>query len=104
MHHSQLSGLRIQMTMAQRLNLLVYATHRLLQRLKSPQPFHLGGVDSSDLASACGPVPPATLTVGDKKVRIYAELDADCGRRRIKMVNIGPGANGAQNFPSTNIL
>ncbi|MDP1761877.1 MAG: transposase, partial [Deltaproteobacteria bacterium] len=62
----------------------VYATHLLLQRLKPPQPFHLGGVDSSDLASSCGPVPLATLTVGDKKVRIYSELDADCGKRRKK--------------------
>jgi hypothetical protein len=70
--------------MTQRLNLLVYATRLLLQRLKPPQPFHLGRVDSSDLASSCGSVPPATLTVGDKKVRIYAELEADCGQRRKK--------------------
>jgi Transposase DDE domain len=83
-HHSQLSGFRTQMTMAQMVNLMVYATHLLLQRLKPPQPFHLGGVDSSDLASSCGPVPLATLTVGDKKVRIYSELDADCGKRRKK--------------------
>lgn len=83
-HHSQLSKFRTQMTMAQMLNLMVYATHLLLQRLKPPQPFHLGGVDSSDLASSCGPVPLATLTVGDKKVRIYSELDADCGKRRKK--------------------
>ena len=66
------------------LNLMVYATHLLLQRIKLPHPLQICGVDSSDLASSCGPVPLATLTVGDKKVRIYSELDADCGKRRKK--------------------
>jgi len=83
-HHSQLSGFRTQMTIAQTLNLMVYAAHLLLQRIKLPHPVQIGGVDSSDLASSCGPVPLATLTVGDKKVRIYSELDADCGKRRKK--------------------
>jgi len=83
-HHSQLSGFRTQMTIAQTLNLMVYATHLLLKRLKLPHPFQICGVDSSDLASSCGPVPLATLAVGDKKVRIYSELDADCGKRRKK--------------------
>jgi hypothetical protein len=83
-HHSQLSGFRTQMTSAQMLNLMVYATHLLLQRIKLPHPVQIGGVDSSDLASSCSPVPLATLTVGDKKVRIYSELDADCGKRRKK--------------------
>jgi len=83
-HHSQLSLFRSQLTIAQRLNLMVYATHLLLQRLKPPQPLQVCGVDSSDLATSCGPVPLATLTVGAKKVRIYSELDADCGKRRKK--------------------
>jgi hypothetical protein len=83
-HHSQLSGFRTQMTIAQTLNLMVYAAHLLLQRIKLPHPVQIGGVDSSDLASSCGPVPIATLTLGDKKVRIYSELDADCGKRRKK--------------------
>jgi hypothetical protein len=83
-HHSQLSQFRSDLTIAQMLNLMVYATHLLLPRLKPSYPFRLGGVDSSDLASSCGPVPLATLTVGDKTVRIYSELDADCGKRRKK--------------------
>jgi len=83
-HHSQLSQFRTDLTIAQLLNLMVYAAHLLLQRIKLPQPVQICGVDSSDLASSCGPVPLATLTVGDKKVRIYSELDADCGKRRKK--------------------
>lgn len=83
-HHSQLSQFRTDLTSAQMLNLMVYAAHLLFQRLKLPHPVPIGGVDSSDLASSCGPVPLATLTVGDKKVRIYSELDADCGKRRKK--------------------
>ncbi|MCG2744489.1 MAG: transposase, partial [Desulfobacteraceae bacterium] len=83
-HHSQLSQFRTDLTIAQIINLMVYATHLLLKRLKLPHPFQICGVDSSDLASSCGPVPLATLAVGDKKVRIYSELDADCGKRRKK--------------------
>jgi hypothetical protein len=84
LHHSQLSEFRNQLTIAQMLNLMVYATHLLLQRFKPPQSWQVCGVDSSDLASSCGPAPLATLTVGAKKVRIYSELDADCGKRRKK--------------------
>ena len=84
LHHSQLSGFRTQMTITQMLNLMVYVTHLLLKEVKIPQPLQICGVDSSDLASSCGPVPLATLTVGAKKVRIYSELDADCGKRRKK--------------------
>jgi len=83
-HHSQLSKFRTDLTIAQMLNLMVYAAHLLLQRIKLPHPVQIGGVDSTDLASSCGPAPLATLTVGNKKVRIYAELDADCGTRRKK--------------------
>jgi hypothetical protein len=83
-HHSQLSKFRAELTIAQMINLMVYATHLMLQRIKLPYPLQICGVDSSDLASSCGPVPLATLAVGDKKVRIYSELDADCGKRRKK--------------------
>ena len=64
------------------INLMVYAAHLLLLRIKPPHPLQICGVDSSDLASSCCPVPLVTVNVGNKKVRIYAELDADCGKRR----------------------
>lgn len=83
-HHSQLSQFRTDLTIAQMLNLMIYGTHLMLKRIKLPQPFQICGVDSSDLASSCCPAPLATLAVGDKKVRIYSELDADCGKRQKK--------------------
>ena len=83
-HHSQLSQFRSTLTITQMVNLMVYATHLLLQEVKVPYPFQICGVDSTDLASSCCPVPLATLAVGNQKVRIYSELDADCGKRRKK--------------------
>jgi len=76
------------LTITQLVNLMVYVTHLLVQEVKIPHPFQLCGVDSTDLASSCCPVPLATLNVGLKKVRIYAEVDADCGKRRKKR-NVG---------------
>jgi len=83
-HHSQLSQFRTDLTISQMINLMVYVTHLLIKEVNIPQPFQICGVDSSDLASPCCPVPLATLIVGNKKVRIYSELDADCGKRRKK--------------------
>jgi hypothetical protein len=83
-HHSQLSQFRSNLTIGQMINLMVYVTHLMIKEIKIPHPFQICGIDSSDLAIACCPVPLATLTVGKKKVRIYSELDADCGKRRKK--------------------
>jgi hypothetical protein len=83
-HHSQLSQFRSNLTIGQMINLMVYVTHLMIKEIKIPHPFQICGIDSSDLAIACCPVPLATLTVGNKKVRIYSELDADCGKRRKK--------------------
>lgn len=83
-HHSQLSQFRSTLTITNLVNLMVYITHLLVKEINLPYPFQICGVDSTDLASSCCPVPLATLTVGKKKVRIYDELDADCGKRRKK--------------------
>lgn len=83
-HHSQLSQFRSTLTITHLVNLMVYVTHLLVKEINLPYPFQICGVDSTDLASSCCPVPLATLTVGKKKVRIYDELDADCGKRRKK--------------------
>lgn len=83
-HHSQLSQFRSTLTIPQMVNLMVYVTHLLVKEIKLPQPFKICGVDSTDLASSCCSVPLATLDVGQKKVRIYTELDVDCGKRRKK--------------------
>ena len=85
-HHSQLSKFRTDLTIAQMLNLMVYAAHLLLQRIKLPHPVQIGGVDSTDLASSCGPAPLATLTVGIKRsvsTPSWTPIAARAGKRGI---------------------
>jgi len=82
--HSQLSRFRTGLSLAQMMNLMVYVTYLLTKSGKIAHPFQLCGVDSSDLAVVCRPYPVAKVTIGKKTVRIYSELDADCGKRRKK--------------------
>lgn len=71
--------------MTQTVNLMVYMVHLLINSGKISHPFRICGVDSTELAAVCSPRPLATVTLPNKKkVRIYAELDADCGKRRKK--------------------
>ena len=82
-HHSQLSQFRSTLTIPQMVNLMVYVTHLLVKEIKLPQPFKI-----------CGWIPLiwpvlAVRAFGNarrrqKKVRIYTELDVDCGKRRKK--------------------
>ncbi len=82
--HSQLSRFRGSLTLSQQINLMVYVIYLLIKNGKIGHPFQVCGVDSSELAVACRPYPVAKLKIGQKMVRIYAELDADCGKRRKK--------------------
>jgi len=43
----------------------------------------LHGVDSTELASDCK-LPLATLNIKGKKIRVYNDIDCDCGKRRNK--------------------
>ena len=83
--HTQLSQFRRGLSVAQTVNLMVYMVHLLVNSGKIAYPFGICGVDSTELAAICSPRPLATVTLpNNKKVRIYAELDADCGKRRKK--------------------
>lgn len=82
--HSQLSQFRGGLTVSQMLNLITYIIYLLIKSGKIGHPFSLCGTDSSELAACCSPVPLATITIGRKKVQIYSEFDADCGKRRKK--------------------
>jgi hypothetical protein len=82
--HSQLSQFRSRLTVTHMINVTVYALYLLIQSGKIPYPFTLCGVDSTDCAVPCNAYPLATITVRDKKVRIYSDLDVDCGPRRNK--------------------
>lgn len=83
--HTQLSQFRRGLSVTQTVNLMVYMVHLLINSGKISHPFRICGVDSTELAAVCSPRPLATVTLPNKKkVRIYAELDADCGKRRKK--------------------
>jgi hypothetical protein len=80
--HTQLSKFRTSLTFAQQLNLLVYILHHFNQSgLLGDNLLH--GIDSTELASDCK-LPLATLDIKGKKIRIYNDIDCDCGKRRNK--------------------
>ena len=83
--HSQLSQFRTGLAFSQMVNFIVYILHLLISSGRMDRRWIVGEADSSELPAICNPVPLATLKIGDKKqVRIYADLDADCGTRRNK--------------------
>lgn len=82
--HSQLSQFRSGLKLVQLVNLAVYVIHLLIESGKLAHPFSICGVDSSELPVISNSFPLATAEIGDKKVRIYSDLDADCGTRRNK--------------------
>ena len=83
--HTQLCHFRRGLTTTQLVNLTVYLVHLLVKSGKISDRFRICGIDSTDLAAITCPRPLATVTLPNrKKVRIYAELDADCGKRRKK--------------------
>ena len=82
--HSQMSRFRTGLSLTQMINLMVYMTYLLSESGKIAHPFQLCGIDSSELAACCHPYPLAKVKVGKKTVRIYSELDVDCGKRRKK--------------------
>jgi hypothetical protein len=80
--HTQLSHFRTDLSFVQMVNLLVYILHL----------FFKGGVlgerlvhevDSTEIANDCFR-PLASLEIGGQKIRIYEDLDCDCGKRRVK--------------------
>jgi hypothetical protein len=82
--HSQLSQFRAGLAFSQLVNLMVYIIHLFLKSGRLNSQFIVHGADSAELAAVCNPAPLATIEVGKKKVRIYSDLDADCGPRRKK--------------------
>ncbi len=80
--HTQLSKFRNSLTFVQQVNLLVYILHHFNQSgLIGDNVLH--GIDSTELASDCKR-PLATLSIKGKKIRIYNDIDCDCGKRRNK--------------------
>jgi len=82
--HSQLSQFRREMTFSQMVNLMVYFIHLFIKSGRLDRKCVIWGADSSELPAPCNPYPLATIEVAGQKVRIYSDLDADCGVRRKK--------------------
>lgn len=90
--HSLLSRFRSSLTLAMRINLLVFFLWHFLQRKPLGDSF-IHVVDSTDVAVANNPRPILTIPLdegtgkkieNEPKIRIYADLNMDCGKRRNK--------------------
>jgi hypothetical protein len=80
--HTQLCKFRSSLSFVQQVNLLVYILHFLKQSGRLGES-HLHGVDSTELANDCK-MPLASFKINGKKIRIYSDIDCDCGARRNK--------------------
>ncbi|MCI5136505.1 MAG: transposase, partial [Candidatus Electrothrix sp. AW2] len=80
--HTQLSKFRHSLTYVQQINITVYILHHFLQSgMLGDHILH--GVDSTELANECK-IPLASLNINGQNIRIYSDLDSDCGKRRNK--------------------
>lgn len=80
--HTELCHFRRGLNFKQLMNVLVYFLHHFSQSgcLDSAV---IHGVDSSELPAEIN-YPLCTIQVKGKKIRIYSDLDCDCGKRRNK--------------------
>ncbi|HID35948.1 MAG TPA: transposase [Ghiorsea sp.] len=80
--HTQLCKFRSGLSFVQQVNLLVYILHHFRQSgLLSD--CHLHAIDSTELANYCK-MPIASVKIHGKKIRIYNDINCDCGARRNK--------------------
>lgn len=80
--HTQMSHFRSQLKFSQMVNLLVYVLYHF-NKSGLVSDCVLYGIDSTELANECK-CPLASLEIGGQKIRIYEDLDCDCGKRRNK--------------------
>lgn len=80
--HVQMSQFRSSLTFSQLVNLTVYILHHF-KRLGFLDGKILHCVDSTELAVDNQEL-LATLIINNKKIRIYDDIDCDCGKRRTK--------------------
>ena len=81
--HSQLSQFRSGIAFTKLLNVMVYFICLFLEHKPlSPATFY--AMDSTELAAKTSPYPLFKIKFGDKWIRVYQDIDADCGTRRQK--------------------
>jgi hypothetical protein len=81
--HSELSRFRAGLSYDKLINVMVYFIHLFFKEKSLPKNV-LYAVDSTELAEKISNYPLATLKVGKDKIRLYRDIDADCGSRRTK--------------------
>ena len=82
MDHTQLSQFRSSLSFSQNVNLLTYILFHV-RRSGMLKNCSIHGVDSTELVND-NPRPLFSIKVGKKKIKIYKDLDCDCGTRRNK--------------------
>ena len=80
--HTQLSRFRSELQYYQIVNILVYILHHFY-RSGLLENCVLHGIDSTEIVND-DKYPLYSIQVGDKKIRIYNDIDCDCGTRRDK--------------------
>ena len=80
--HTQLCQFRASITFSQMVNVLVYILHHFYKS-GTLDNCVLHGVDSTELAND-HKVPLCCIEVNGQKIRIYNDIDCDCGKRRNK--------------------
>ena len=81
--HSELSRFRAGLSYDRLINVMVYFIHLFLKEKGLPKNV-LYAVDSTELAEKISNYPLAKLKVGKDEIRLYRDIDADCGSRRKK--------------------
>jgi hypothetical protein len=81
--HSELSKFRSGLSYDRLINVMVYFIHLFLKEKSLPKNV-LYAVDSTELAEKISNYPLAKLKVGTNEIRLYRDIDADCGSRRKK--------------------
>jgi hypothetical protein len=82
-HHSQLSKFRAGLSYRTLINVMVYFIYLFLKE-KNLSNDMVYAVDSTELAEKISPYPLAKVKFHGEEIRIYQDIDADCGTRRSK--------------------
>ncbi len=81
-HHTELCHFRKSLSFPQLMNILVYILH-YLHKSGCLENSVLHGIDSTELPAEIN-YPLCVVNVKGKKIRIYSDIDCDCGQRRNK--------------------
>ena len=80
--HTELSHFRSRLSFTNLMNILVYILH-YLHTSGCLENSVIHAIDSTELPSEIN-YPLCTVEIGKKKIRVYSDIDCDCGRRRKK--------------------